>query len=429
MSGLRRWMAFGTGVGIELMPTGLRIAIVRMRPSGADIQATHFIENHHERPAAEWGAEYAKFLSDHGSGHLAAAVLLPRREVTVRVVALPGVAGKDMEAALRLQIDSLHPYPESEAAWTWARIGDTPSLLVAVTRRAYVDRQLELLTEAGIKVASFTFSAAAMYGALRLMGAPPAGGFLGLMDTGAGVEAYGESPAKPVYSATFSEPWERAAVIAGAELRLQEGRPRELVEILPQPRSGFESPFAMAYLAGLNAACPRLALPANLLPLAGRRSSSRWIYVPTLALGTLLALGLAALGFYQRYEDKKYLDLLNREISFLEPKARMLQLLDQRTEKAQARIRMLDSFQARTRTDLDALKEVTKLIAPPAWLNTLELSRNTLVIAGEADQATGLLKALDSSAQFQNSEFLVPLSRMGQTEVFRIRSAREGVSQ
>jgi hypothetical protein len=49
-----------------------------------------------------------------------------------------------------------------------------------------------------------------------------------------------------------------------------------------------------------------------------------------------------------------------------------------------------------------------------------------MVVAGEADQATGLLKALDSSPQFESSEFLVPLNRIGNTEIFRIRSAREG---
>jgi hypothetical protein len=40
-----------------------------------------------------------------------------------------------------------------------------------------------------------------------------------------------------------------------------------------------------------------------------------------------------------------------------------------------------------------------------------------------------LLKAIDSSPQFQNSEFVVPLSRIGNVEIFRIRAAREGVQR
>lgn len=132
---------------------------------------------------------------------------------------------------------------------------------------------------------------------------------------------------------------------------------------------------------------------------------------------------------YGRYEDKKYLELLNGEIKSLEPRVQRLQQVERRIAQNRQRMRQLDTFQSRTKADLDALKEVTRVVPPPAWLNTLELTRSTLMIAGESDQAVGLLKAIDSSAQFQNSEFVVPLSRVGPTEIFRIRAAREGVIQ
>ncbi|MBI3682401.1 MAG: hypothetical protein HY235_18635 [Acidobacteria bacterium] len=430
--GMRHWLAFGMGAGIEVSAGALRVAIVRVRPSGADLLDTLVIEEFLERPAAEWGAEYAAFLRRHAAGHLAATVLLPRREIIVRLVALPGVARKDLEAALRLQIDSLHPHSEGEGAWTWARLGKSPAVLVAIARLAYIERMAERFAEAGIKVAAFTFSASLIYSALRLLGTPPAQGFLGLMETEAGVEAYGESPARAVYSATYDQPWERAAVLAAGELRLgEEVSPRELTALLPSPRRAradavLAPGFAMAYLAALAAACPRLALPANLLPAAQRSTSSRVIYAPTLALGLLLLLGLGVFGLYGRYEDQRYLKALESEIAQLEPRARMVAQLDQRIEKARARIRLLDQMQSRTKAGLDALAEATRLIAPPAWLNTLELTPTTLLVAGEADQAAGLLKAIDSSPLFQNSEFMVPLTRVGNVEIFRLRAAREG---
>jgi Tfp pilus assembly protein PilN len=182
----------------------------------------------------------------------------------------------------------------------------------------------------------------------------------------------------------------------------------------------------MAYLGALAAACPRYSLGANLLPEALRKQSSKWIYAPSLALGAVLLAGMVGLGFYQRYEDSKYLEKLNAEVQFLEPRARQLQHIERRVAQARDKMRLLDQFQARTRTDLDAVKEVTRLVPPPAWLNMMELNRTTLTIGGEADQATGLLKALDSSAQFHNSEFVIPLSRVGNVESFRIRAGREG---
>lgn len=426
---MSKWLAFGTGAGIEIGARQLRATVVRVRPSGVDVLGAHVIEDFHERPAAEWGREYSEFLSRHGAGHLAATVILPRRDVIVRVVTLPGVDPKDMEAALRLQIDTMHPYAEGDAAWTAARIGKTHSMLVAIARQGHIDRQLELLTEAGIKVASFTVSAAAIYGAVRLYGAPPAEGLMGLMDTGTGIEVYGESQARPVYSASISDSWERAALMARSELRLEQLEPRELAEVLPRPAArpgNFAPVHHMAYAAGIASACPRYSLAANLLPQGMRKQSSRLIYAPTLALGSLLLVGMAALGFYGRYEDGKYLDALNNEIKALDPRVRRLQQVEQRIEQARQRIRTLDTFQARTKNDLDAVKEVTRVVPPPAWLNTMELTRTTLTIAGESDQATGLLKSIDSSAQFQNSEFVVPLNRVGNTEIFRIRAAREG---
>ncbi len=428
---MSNWLAFGAGIGIEIASNQLRVTVVRVRPSGVDVAGAHVIENYQERPAAEWGREYSEFVSRHGAGHLAATVVLPRREVIVRMVTLPGVEPRDMEAALRLQIDTMHPYAEGDAAWTSARIGKTHSLLVGIARQSYVDRQLELLAEAGVKVASFTFSAAAIYGSLRLHGAPPSEGFAGLMETEGGIEVYGESPARPIYSAAFSESWERAALTARAELRLEQLEPRDLADIAPKPGThpaNFSAVHLMSYAGAMAAACPRYALPANLLPMSMRKQSSRLIYVPTLALGALLLLGMVALGFYGRWEDRKYLDSLNNEIKTLEPRVRRLQQVEQRIAQARQRMKLLDSFQTRTKNDLDAVKEVTRVVPAPTWLNTLELTRSTLVISGESDQATSLLKAIDSSNQFQNSEFAVPLSRAGQVEIFRIRAAREGVT-
>ena len=111
-------------------------------------------------------------------------------------------------------------------------------VLVGIAKAAYIGRLVELFAEAGVKVAAFTFSAAAIHGALRLYGAPPSEGFLGLMETPGGVEAYGESTSKPIYSAIYDQQWERASVLASAELRLPEnsGPARELAGLLPSPR-------------------------------------------------------------------------------------------------------------------------------------------------------------------------------------------------
>lgn len=431
---LRKWLAVGSGVGIEIGERDLRVVAARVRPSGPRVLGAAVIERFRERPAAEWGAIYADFLKRLGLSHLAATVLLPRRELVVRVLALPGVPSRELAAAIGFQIEALHPYPEEEALWAWSRLEGSDSVLIAVTRQQTIAGYASLFAEAGVKAASFTVSAAAFYSALRLFGRPPAGGFLALYQGEEGVEAYGEGPARALFSAEFPAGWERAAAMAAAELRLEaENGVRRLEELLPQPKtfpSGFDlSEFAPAYAAALHGACRRLGLDLNLLPPEHRAAASRLIYAPTAVLLVLLAAAGIALASIQPIEDRRYLAALRAEIARLEPEARKAGELDRQIEALRARIRSLDSFRRRSKADLDLLAELTRRLQPPVWISQMEMTRDALNLAGEAEQASALLKLLDESPLLRNSEFTMPIARVGNAEAFRIRSQREGGPQ
>src|SRR5439155_6227882 len=175
---LRTLLAFGTGVGIEIRSQDLAVALTHVRPNGARVAAATVIHNFRERPAGEWGSEYFRFLRENGGSHLAATVVAPKREVIVRQIALPGVGGKDLAAAVGYQVETLHPYGEDDVAYGWQRISETGAALIGIIRRDTLDGYMEKFAEAGVAVACFTFSAAALRGALRLFTPPPAAGFL-----------------------------------------------------------------------------------------------------------------------------------------------------------------------------------------------------------------------------------------------------------
>lgn len=426
----RKLFAFGSGVGVEVRDADLDVVVTRVRPSGAEIAGRTTIRKFRERPAAEWGAEYLAFLKSMGEARLSATVLLPRGEVIVRQMPLPGVAAKDIDAAIAYQLDTLHPFGEDEAVYGWSPLAGG-TVLIGILRREVLNRYVELFAEAGVPVGSFTFSAAAIHAALRLFGAPPEG-FVAVSRAaaaGAGpVEVYGESPAKPLFSAEFEAPAARAITIGASELRLpQDARAITLDEALPKPRRipGADEPLnPLAYAAALAGACPRLTPAANLLPAALRHSNSRAMFVPTAVLaGALVLCGIAALG-YNRIADRSYLKKLEAEIAKLEPVARKADALDRQTDLARARTRLLDEFHARTRNDLDALNELSRLLPPPIWTSSIDLTRDAANINGEAEQAAGLIKVIDASPFFQNSEFSV-ISRTASNELFRIRTSRE----
>ncbi len=421
----RKWMAFGTGVGVEIGATDLEVVAARVRPTGVSVAGHRLIRDFASRPAAEWGVEYAQFLKSLGMSHVSATVLLPRREVIVRPVALAGVQPREMENALRFQLDTLHPYGDDSVAWGWSPAGPGAAL-VGIVRQETVDNYVQLFLSAGVAVCSFTFSAAAVHAAIRLNGHAVSDGFVALSRTATGaVAVYGESPSRPVFSAEFDLPEPRAAVLALSELRLEPGtEPRKLQDVLPKPAvnpvENDLSRNALPYATALAGACPRLAPSANVLPEEFRKSSSRMLFVPTIVLGSLLVLLAVGVALYSKYSDKRYLDSIHAEIDKLRPRQVRADSLQKAIDDTVARTRLLDQVRGRTHQDLDALNDLTRLLEPPTWTKSIEITRDSVRIMGESPQATSLVKILDSSQFFKNTTL-----EMTQPPNFQIRTTRQ----
>ncbi len=438
---LRRWLRFGMGVGIVAGDHELEVLVARARPNGLSVAGTLRVPNYLQRPAAEWGAEVAQMLAGCDASAVPAVVVLPRTKVVARTVALPGVRDEDAGRALELQLESLHPLPAEELQWAWQRIGRGPNFSVAIVERQIIERYSALFSEAGLRLGGFTFSGSALFIAARLGDVAPPAGFMAVQGLRAGLaegqaEVYAESPSHPLYNALFSMPLDRALALAASETRLEESvQSVDWIDILPAWRSAPDaldlveverSRMALAWAAALASACPYLGAALNLLPAELRVQSSRLILVPTLALLVLLlGLGTALLA-EETWMDRGYGVRLKEQIQRLAPQARRVETLDRHSADCAARIHMLDAFRERSRDDLDVLLDLTKLIPPPANLDSIVISRKEVQIAGQIAQAEGLLKKLDGSPLFQNSEFASQISRRENEETFRIRTLRPG---
>jgi Tfp pilus assembly protein PilN len=421
---LNKFLAFGSGVGIEITGSRgaetLRITAVRVRPTGARVLGSFSIENAAQQPAAEWGQAYSAFVKKNGLNHVVATVLLPREDVILRQLSVPGVADKDLGAAVGFQMDGLHPYAEDDVISSWARLPGTTTVLVAIARKAALERYSAWFSEAGVKVASFTCAPAAIYSARRLFAPAPVPSVLAMEEVNGRVELYGESPSHPLFSAAFDATPERAIALACAELRLDPA--------MTEVRSfhalvGAEPP--LSYVAALAGACSHLFLPLNLLPEEMRASSSRALWIPTGVAAGLALMAAAALAAYPSFEDRRYLRTLNAEIAKVRPQAVAAAKLDHDIETARQRTILLDQLRKRSKLDIDVVGEMTKVLPPPIWLNTLEITRTQVTVAGETDQAAPLLKQIDASPFFEASEFSMQPMRTPAGEMFRIRSNRE----
>lgn len=422
---LRKALAFGSGVGIQITgPRGaesLHVAAARVRPTGARLLGTLIIEDFRRRPASEWGAEYSAFLRKHGVAHASAVVLLPRTDVILRPIEMPGVSDKDLDNAVRFQMDGLHPYGDDDVYASWPRLSGGPTVLVAVARRDAVERYAAPFEEAGVRVGAFTCSAAAVYSALRVFGGTPPGGLLAVDESTGVLEFYGESPARPLFSASFDASNDRASALAAAELRIAPGTE-------PQPLSSLikcETP--LPYAAALVSALPRHCLDLNLLPQERRHQGSHLRWAPTGLLAAGVAGLVAWLVLLPSLENKRYLQSLNRQIAAATPAANRSTAIDKQVAGMQSRIQLLDRLRAQPKADMDVLAELTRTLAPPTWLSTMELSSKQVVVSGETPESAPLLSLLDSSRLFETSEFQTsPRHVAAGGEQFRIRTNRKG---
>jgi Tfp pilus assembly protein PilN len=425
-SPLRRMLVFGTGLGIALTAKNLEAVVVRSRPSGPTVTSATTIRDFRARPAAEWGAELTTFVEAAREKRLAATVLLPRDEAIVRTVHLPGVAEKDIPGAIELQIDTLHPFGDEEVAWASQVVG-RGQYVVGIVRKALLNSYETLFTEAGIPVAAFSFSSAAIHAALRIWSAAPASLFV-LWTPDARPEIYGESEARPFYSAEYPTTPERALSLSRGELRLpHDYAAQSLTEALPAAGGVKDDYSPAAYAAALVGSAPLVTRFANLLPKERRASSARRQFLLPVSLGALLAGGLIAVFVVMpAMEQRNYLAALNAEIRRLEPAAQQAQAMEKRAAANRARTTALDEIRRRPQADLDVLNELTRLLPSQVWTNSIEIFPDSVVLAGEADQAAPLLKLLDSSPLFQNSEFALSVTRNAQSEQFRIKTMRRG---
>jgi hypothetical protein len=424
-AGLRKLLAFGSGLGIEISGArgveSLDIAAVRVRPGGAKLLGTLCIEDFPHQPAGVVGTDIASFAKKLGLGHVVATVLLPRQDVIIRTLSLPGVSDKDMSAAVGFQLDGLHPYAEEDVVSGWSRLPDTSTVLVAIARRDAIERYATFFAEAGIKIGAFTCSAAAIHSALRLFGTAPALPLLAVDESDIGVEVYGESASRPMYSSRANLAAERALAIAYSELRLETPiEPRSFSQLM-----NADQPLPVA--GGMASACPRHVLALNLLPEEQRVSGSLLIWVPTAVLGVFILLLAGALAALPAIEQRRYAESLAEEITRVEPGANRAAVLDRQIDAARKRTQQLDELRRRPKADMDALEEMTRAIPPNTWLSMMELTAKQIMVAGETDQAAPLLKIIDTSPLFEGSEFVGSPVRIQTVERFQIRTNREPV--
>ena len=367
------------------------------------------------------------FPPQAGLRHAVATVILPRAAVIVRPLALPGVSNKDLDSAVRFQMDGLHPYSEDDVYSAWTRLPGTSIVVVAVapqgrsrTLRGSVSKKpasafADSLAPRPPSIPRYAFLVRRRRRSCWLSTIPRASS-----NSTAKVPRVRSSPpaSKPRNDRAASLGRLRAAhslrtpnpflCLRSLERRARIALRRRVVLGLPAPESRLESS------AG-GAASGRLASALG---------SSRCFWS-----GGAGARGRA--GRFPRLRKPQVSQVAassDRRRDSSRPNA-----LGRHRQTGRRSYSAASSFwtisRRHPRADMDVLAELTRILPPPTWLNLMQISPKQVSLGGETPEAAPLLSLLDSSRLFEGSEFqAAPLRLPGAGgETFRIRTNRRGV--
>jgi len=466
-------MYFGTSIGIAVRGEDLEAVCVRGRWNKVAVTGFLRIENYRSRPVEEVAEQYRRFRKANYAMTASAIVALPRESGLLRVLELPAEIGQNLAAAIGYQVDTLHPFEEGGVYFDYALLpapGGQPQpasetgasrgpvrVAVGLAEKRSVDELYDWCCRAGIDVAGFTFSTAALYQALQkgaglivldrqggsteILGLAADGGFCSRQcHAGQALEREIEFCAAELRWSAQDEhpvlcvgeqPEDAAAVPPG--LRLEGGRLAPLPAVATDPQGGAaefrlkESFTAYATaLLGLDRRLPltppKPGLRWNLLPSEKRVYRSHWAYTTAYALGTLAVLLAAAWPVTGWVQDRTYAAHLDRQIAALRPRVQYVDKLDGRQKGLLVKLQALKREQEDIGRKMEALQELTRLLPNSVWLNSAQIGDTQVYLVGQGEAVGGLLQTLSQSAYFDQPQFSSTVTRNADgKEVFQIR--------
>ena len=339
---------------------------------------------------------------------------LPLAEMTLVDFQLPAAARADLPNAVRYALMRHVPFSLENMAWSHeVRETDGGDLGVSVTlmTRASLDGFLEHFSRAGVPVASvFPVS-------LLLTDGLPRGGVVALNHAGAReVMAWSGERISWQEARVDDMPVALARASAMLESYGIEGRLIGVLgEAVDAPEGLDPHLLDMADLDFEARRRFRIGLEAEGSVAALRRARRVFAGAAAFLLCTLLVLPLQDL-----MVEKRRLSVLEERVESLRADAQELADIRQRNVVLEERLETWGRRLAANPDMLSLLRELTRIVPKDAWLDSLQVQDNRVIVAGKAPSATSVLEKIENSVLFEEGRFDAPITKVGSLEAFRI---------
>ncbi|PYR99001.1 MAG: hypothetical protein DMG16_19355, partial [Acidobacteria bacterium] len=150
---------------------------------------------------------------------------------------------------------------------------------------------------------------------------------------------------------------------------------------------------------------------ANLIPRDMRYRESRLQLVPTYLLVLLaICMGLAFLA-REPYQNAVYASRLDAEIRKISPQVTEVAGQESELNQLSTRSRALTQHLQNREYNLEALRELARVLPSTAFLSSYSYQDGTITVSGFAQSASEIQSLLESSSLFKNVEFTSSVTR------------------
>ena len=429
-----------TGVGIEFRGDDILLAAVQRNFSTAVFTRFLRITDYLRFTRADLRGAIDRFFHDNGLGRESVVLGVSRKDCVIRYLDLPLEAKDNLKEVVRYQVQAFEPTEEDGFYYDYTLIEGAPghkrlTILLAMVRKSFLDKQLALLRELGIRPLIVTCGSAGLAN-MYLASLKDAGDkTFFVADAGKSeLELFALRNGQLVYSREVSKTDARGwgdlllCEINEAVARLRLGPDgilekivltgessrdvyEEIRERIPEcelldrsfplstaeiNRQSIQEAAAACGLAFTSIA-PRPAVRLNLLPSELKRRQGRLGIAVAAAFGVIILLLLAGLWLIEPVKNNRLLVLLEEETQKLEDPVRRMRGLEAQMEKLETQRKMMTDLLSGRDNNLDILKHLTETFPEDSFLRSYSNNNGTITIGGESGSFSELSSQLEKS--------------------------------
>jgi Tfp pilus assembly protein PilN len=434
-----------SSVGIELCGNDLRLAVTRSNFGKLRLISIYRITGFMALSEEERRKGIRALVKRERIPATRVYLTLPREQGIVRQVELPSQMTQKLADVVKLQVETLSPWPLEEIYWDFAQ--DQPknrkfiTVTIALLPRTLLDPWIAFFKSAGLPLSGAALSSLAYaHGAVTFWKESTPTLILhreeayseGVLVNGNRIAALTGSSDDATDVPAFMK-----RLLAVGKLSTADGarlllcgvtEPSETTENprLPIENAGPESTNDFGPISTALLPLKDSPFKANLVPFEQRYRESQLQMIPSYVLAGLVLLVALAWLVREPYQTIGYSGRLESEIQQIAPQVR--QVAEQEAELNDLSTR-LRSFTAALQTrdrNLEALRELARILPPTAFLSNYSYQDGTITVSGFATSASEIQNLLETSPMFKNAEFTNSVTRDAEKDRFTIKLAFEG---